>query len=314
MRGEAVNSAKLIKAVHNTFARKMDMLKADMGMKEESDKWTKKKNRLAKLEAAKEAARAAGKPTPEIKSKSRGKGKAKASDDADFDLNDGSEDDELPVYHYVAFVPIKGELWRLDGMDKNPVNLGEIKTSNWLLNTIENIQTQMQQQQGLEYSLLALVKDPVTIKREELALNIRMLRLAEQRLDAAFKDWREGYKVPTGGVFVTASTLFGVTEEMLDAVVMPEERLKKTISDNNARTLVEWRNREYELQKILQTEVIALEKSCDEDYRKDWEKAEERRHEFGEYIYWHLRKLAERGELEQIVKEVQEEKKRKERM
>lgn len=32
--------------------------------------------------------------------------------------------EDEPGFHFIAYVPIKGDVWRLDGLQKEPVNLG----------------------------------------------------------------------------------------------------------------------------------------------------------------------------------------------
>lgn len=39
------------------------------------------------------------------------------------------EYEELPGFHFVAFVPIDGSVWKLDGLDRQPMNLGQAITA-----------------------------------------------------------------------------------------------------------------------------------------------------------------------------------------
>ena len=34
------------------------------------------------------------------------------------------KDEEEPGFHFIAYVPINGFVWRLDGMQRQPMNLG----------------------------------------------------------------------------------------------------------------------------------------------------------------------------------------------
>ena len=38
-----------------------------------------------------------------------------------------SEEQEQAGFHFVAFVPIKCSVWKLDGLDRQPMNLGKLK-------------------------------------------------------------------------------------------------------------------------------------------------------------------------------------------
>lgn len=35
-----------------------------------------------------------------------------------------NDDDDTSALHFTAFVPINGEVWKLDGLDRQPENLG----------------------------------------------------------------------------------------------------------------------------------------------------------------------------------------------
>jgi ubiquitin carboxyl-terminal hydrolase L5 len=49
--------------------------------------------------------------------KRKGKGNSKKSKE---------NDDDVSGFHFVTFVPINGCLWKLDGLERQPVNLGEV--------------------------------------------------------------------------------------------------------------------------------------------------------------------------------------------
>lgn len=71
----------------------MDILGADLVLKNEFDEWVKTKKNTRKKAAKK------------VSSKKK-------------------NDEEEPGFHYVAYVPVQGEVWRLDGLQRDPVNLG----------------------------------------------------------------------------------------------------------------------------------------------------------------------------------------------
>ena len=41
--------------------------------------------------------------------------------------------DDASALHFTAFVPINGEVWKLDGLDRQPENLGLLRTSKLVL-------------------------------------------------------------------------------------------------------------------------------------------------------------------------------------
>lgn len=74
--------------------RRMDVLNADLTLQTDYEKWVK------------------GKKNPKRKVGKKKVAKRK------------KEEDEAG-YHFVAYVPINGSVWRLDGLQKRPVNLGK---------------------------------------------------------------------------------------------------------------------------------------------------------------------------------------------
>jgi hypothetical protein len=74
----------------------MDVLNADLALQNDYEKWVKAKKT----------------PKRKVVKKKAPKKKKKDEDEAG--------------YHFVAYVPINGSVWRLDGLQRQPVNLGKI--------------------------------------------------------------------------------------------------------------------------------------------------------------------------------------------
>jgi ubiquitin carboxyl-terminal hydrolase L5 len=74
----------------------MDMLNADLALSNEVEKWERAQNAR--------------------KRKSPKKGFSKKR----------KRDEDEPGFHFIAYVPINGVVWRLDGMQRQPVNLGKL--------------------------------------------------------------------------------------------------------------------------------------------------------------------------------------------
>lgn len=87
-RGQKLSQNEFIRNTHNSFARRMDILNADLALSNEVSAWKKKRN-------------AKKKP---------GRGKSRS------DVESG--------FHFIAFVPVEGVVWRLDGLQRQPVTLG----------------------------------------------------------------------------------------------------------------------------------------------------------------------------------------------
>jgi ubiquitin carboxyl-terminal hydrolase L5 len=85
-----------------TVHRKMDVLNADLALQNDYEKWVKANKTPKKKIATKKAS----------KKKKEKRRRRKDEDEAG--------------YHFVAYVPINGSVWRLDGLQRQPVNLGKI--------------------------------------------------------------------------------------------------------------------------------------------------------------------------------------------
>jgi ubiquitin carboxyl-terminal hydrolase L5 len=75
----------------------MDMLNADLSLSNDVDRWKKARTARKKKGGAR---------------KSQAKPKKK--------------DEEEPGFHFIAYVPIDGIVWRLDGMQRQPASLGTL--------------------------------------------------------------------------------------------------------------------------------------------------------------------------------------------
>ncbi|KAK0101503.1 hypothetical protein ONS95_006671 [Cadophora gregata] len=98
-RGKRLGENGFIRSIHNSFARKIDILNADLLLKNEYEKWIKGKKGPKKAPANKKSH--ANKNRKQIYK------------------------DEEEGYHFIAYVPIRGEVWRLDGLQREPVKLGK---------------------------------------------------------------------------------------------------------------------------------------------------------------------------------------------
>ncbi|KAI8370974.1 ubiquitin carboxyl-terminal hydrolase [Blakeslea trispora] len=76
------------------------------------------------------------------------------------DPNAGKDQD---VYHFVAFTPVCGALFELDGLSQGPVNLGPCDEENWVHIANEAIKRRMEGygDSELHFSLMALIPDQV---------------------------------------------------------------------------------------------------------------------------------------------------------
>ncbi|KAI8088831.1 ubiquitin carboxyl-terminal hydrolase [Halteromyces radiatus] len=83
------------------------------------------------------------------------------------DPNAGKDED---VYHFIAYMPIHGALYELDGLSQGPVNLGACDEENWTSKANEAIQDRMARYSAAElhFSLMALTRDRIEIYEEQI--------------------------------------------------------------------------------------------------------------------------------------------------
>ncbi|KAK3690019.1 ubiquitin thiolesterase-like protein [Podospora appendiculata] len=158
LRGNLLSNSSWIRVAHNSFARRIDLLNAALCLQNEVDE--KKRRRT--------------------KGSSHRNQKTKPSGGAHS------------AYHFVGFVPVKGKVWQLDGLEKTPRCIGSTnKDQPWTSIVRPVLKARMMQYANdqVSFSLLALCGDHIASLRRELAANIRCFQL----LEAA---WQEQHNKP----------------------------------------------------------------------------------------------------------------------
>lgn len=97
-------------------------------------------------------------------------------------------------FHFCAYMPIGGHVWKLDGMDRFPQNMGSIGEGvDWLNIAHPALQERIAQYAAgaIEFNLMAVVHDPKVACVEALAANVKALEATEAKLTVIAEDWRE---------------------------------------------------------------------------------------------------------------------------
>lgn len=97
-------------------------------------------------------------------------------------------------FHFCAYMPIGDRVWKLDGMDGFPQDMGPIEDGvDWLNIAQPALQERMAQYAAgaIEFNLMAVVHDPMVACTEALAANVKALEATEAKLKSVAEDWRE---------------------------------------------------------------------------------------------------------------------------
>lgn len=115
LRGHRIGASGFIRAAHNSFVRRMDMLEADLCLANEVD--SAKPSRPHKTSAP----RKGRKPAPAGSAKGTRSRPAATAPQDEFG------------FHFIAYVPAAGFVWQLDGMSSSPRKVGKSSSTRHAL-------------------------------------------------------------------------------------------------------------------------------------------------------------------------------------
>ncbi|EPE34557.1 Cysteine proteinase [Glarea lozoyensis ATCC 20868] len=204
-RGKQLGENVFIRNTHNSFARKIDIHNVDPA-EFDFEKWLKvmNKDKLINKDKSKKQ-----KP-PTI---SQGKKASRKN----VPRKKKKRVQEEAAYHFIAYVPINGVVWRFDGLQHQPLSLGPAG-DDWIAVARQHMEDRMTQyiEDGLQFNLLALCESPLLSIPRRLVEVIKSLRRVEGMLDYVKVDWKELAAFdPTLG---QVDEMYGLTQEVLDSV------------------------------------------------------------------------------------------------
>lgn len=305
-RGYAIDSFDFVRKIHNSFARDTDMLIVDSLMHEKNDRIIKKQKtqaataaRVAK--AAEKAAERVAKPESNT-SAVRSNPSRKARTSKSVVEAEEEQESEESGFHFVAYMPIGEDVWKLDGLDSFPTTIGKTSSGrDWLdvVQTSLSVRMAQHEEGQIQFSLMAVVQDPVVEDRRLLAQNVLSLQKTEQLLNEVSRDWRN---------YTTADhedcTLFGGSKEygLTDRMITEAE-----ISENMAQQL-----HSSSLESLLKArqELITNQAGCRAQVRDsqqanmmDAEESMHRRHDYGSFVKAWMQALVDNEALKSLVDE-----------
>ncbi|KAI7537946.1 hypothetical protein KC331_g10642 [Hortaea werneckii] len=236
---------------------------------------------------------------------------------ADGDAADEATGTEEEGFHFIAYMPIQGHVWKLDGLDRHPQDLGSFDESgedddnnkssrkeggggDWKHLVIPELTARMAQcETGIQFNLMAVLHDPLQSEREALAQNAKSLQRIETALDGLAEGWRELEGGETSSDTVTTSAVeLGISGFEIEHARIPED--VQTRLDECAEDLLKLLG--------LRGEIVAQQRPLRLAVRDamtavqgDDEKARHRRHDYTSFLRGWLGALAEEGVLADLV-------------
>jgi ubiquitin carboxyl-terminal hydrolase L5 len=237
-RAHCINEHEFIRGVHNSFASRVDMWLADRTfaakysnqLKAHKKRLRNEQRALEKAQKAKETPKAASKQAPPSRPK-RNSAKKKKVDDSDAEEEAPSSPeqkyDDESAFHYVAYVPIDGHIWYLDGMSTQPQDLGVYThEDSWLCDAALHIQARMAefaQSSGVYFNLMALTKDSASRARDTLAASVKFLVAIENKLNEVDVKWKVFADDLGNKVLRSSNTELDLTDAMISSAPEPSD-------------------------------------------------------------------------------------------
>lgn len=164
-RGEAIASFDFVKKIHNSFAKKMDILEADKHLSYK----VKRSKRLLNDRKA----------------------RRKSTDSAATD--DSAENHDDDANHFIAFIPVGNEVWMLDGLNYQPINMGSFdpeQGQDWVSIAVDSITAITAGAEEGSYSAFTIGPAKLPSLRKQACLALNHFNSTERRLNEIAPDWK----------------------------------------------------------------------------------------------------------------------------
>lgn len=206
------------------------------------------------------------------------------------------------AFHFIAFVPIDGNVWKLDGLERQPQQLYRIGCDDWIYQAKPDIQARMgQYEEGqIEFSILSLVKEPIGEIVATLAKNVKSIIAITIRLNDSRADWKDfimkGEGFDEDFIIAGPDSAYGLSHEMIEQTKLPSP-VEEALLTNVVSVLVELRQKLVAEQAGLRAS-IKDEQQC---IQFDQERAASRRYDYGRVVQSLVHMLGRNLKLKQAM-------------
>lgn len=213
--------------------------------------------------------------------------------------------------HYEAYVPFAGNLWKLDGLDKQPRNLGPLSNGEAWINTVRtDIEKRMAvfaDDPTAGYSILAIVEDKLPLLTDMLGHNVNHLNWVEHCISEKRDYWNrsiateadENTWAPGHAPIRGPDPEFGLTQEILQSKgVCWTYDQKKDLSTCSEEHLT-WIRPDIVSEQIrLRNLIVPLK----EQREAQWAKYRDRMFDYAPVIHLWLEFLEKNGQMERLLR------------
>ena len=239
-------------------------------------------------------------------------------------LPDDGLDDSEAGFHFIAFVPVSGRVWKLDGLERQPQCLGESVVNlsvesglrslgifhgeDWVAHAKPVIEARMAEyEEGkIEFGVLSLVKDPLLSLVPTLAENVKVSAKTLSRLQKLKTEWEDSVSASLDAAYSPHEfTLTGpdesyaLTADIFESAVVPDVIQQRLDRGSITSLMLFWEE--------LKASQARLRTSIKEEHhlqRSDADRAASRRHDYGPMVQAWVRMLARKGLLQPLLESI----------
>ncbi|KAL7917012.1 cysteine proteinase [Trichoderma austrokoningii] len=278
LRGHEVSNNKFMRSIHNSFTRRMDHLNADL--------WLENAVSDTKSKKAKTASKSSKSP--------KKTSKKKRADDA-------------YGFHFVAYVPVDGHVWELDGLRSKPHRVGPVESDDVCWTNIARPQIEdrilQYEESQISFNLLALCSSPMALHSRSIAQTAAYIRQLDEQMkhSADYAKLIDGEKPVLDLTNQSQLSEFNLRESDIEGVALPESIQSKILqAANNVDDAYGLRQ-----QFIVDTKVAIGEHRAEMiSLAEDQQRVKDRKKDYGQALHRWVQKLAEKGILQEAIEDL----------